>query len=371
MSLTIGLVGLPNVGKSTTFNALTQAQNAEVANYPFCTIQPNRAVVAVPDPRLEKLAEMVQPERKIPATIEFVDIAGLVKGASQGEGLGNQFLGHIRETQAIVHVVRCFDDPNVIHTSEVIDPVDDIETIVTELILADLEQVARKLEKLPREVKGDKSLKPVLDAALALQAHLDQGHPAATFPDRDGNAFAVLNHELRLLTAKPVIYAANVDEESLAAGNDYVQSVRAYAAEHGAEVVVLCAQFEAEMIGLTDEERAEFMEMAGDGSTPLESGLDQVIHGGFHLLDLIVFFTTTGGHEVRAWTLRRGSTAPEAAGVIHTDFQRGFIRAEVIPFPIYAEQGGESGAKSAGLMRLEGKEYMVQDGDVIHFRFNV
>ncbi len=367
MSLTIGLVGLPNVGKSTTFNALTQAQNAEVANYPFCTIQPNRAVVAVPDPRLDKLAQMIQPERKIPATIEFTDIAGLVKGASQGEGLGNQFLGHIRETQAIVHVVRCFDDPNVVHTSEVIDPVDDIEVINTELILSDLEQLERKLEKLPRLVKGDKSLQPVMDTALALQAHFAAGHPAATFPDRDGDAFSLLNHELRLLTAKPVIYAANVDEDSVAQGNAHVRAVKAYAAEHGAEVVVLCAQFEAEMIGLTPEEQAEFMALAGAS----ESGLEQVIHGGFRLLDLIVFFTTTGGHEVRAWTLRRGSTAPVAAGAIHTDFQRGFIRAEVIPFPIYVGHGGESGAKSAGLMRLEGKEYIVQDGDVVHFRFNV
>ncbi len=367
MSLTIGLVGLPNVGKSTTFNALTQAQNAEVANYPFCTIQPNRAVVAVPDPRLDKLADMVQPERKIPATIEFTDIAGLVKGASQGEGLGNQFLGHIRETQAIVHVVRCFDDPNVIHTSEVIDPVDDIEVINTELILADLEQLERKLEKLPRLVKGDKSLQPVMETALALQAHFAQGHPAVTFPDRESVAFSLLNHELRLLTAKPVIYAANVDEESLAQSNGYARAVAAYAAAHGAEVVVLCAQLEAEMIDLGEDERAEFMALAGAS----ESGLDQVIHGGFRLLDLIVFFTTTGGHEVRAWTLRRGSTAPEAAGAIHTDFQRGFIRAEVIPFPIYEAHGGEHGAKSAGLMRLEGKEYVVQDGDVIHFRFNV
>ena len=366
MSLSIGIVGLPNVGKSTTFNALTKEQNAEAANYPFCTIEPNKAIVAVPDERVDQLAAQVKPARTIYATVEFVDIAGLVKGASQGEGLGNQFLGNIRETSAIVHVVRCFEDENVIHVSATPDPRDDIEVINTELILADLEQLERKIERLTRQVKGDKSLQPVMDAAQKLQEHLGAGEPAATFTERDGDAFRSLNQEMRFITSKPVIFAANVNEENLDEDNAYVQVVRDYAAETGAEVVKLSAKLEEDMAGLTDEERAEFLRDAGAE----ESGLDQVIRKGFRALGLINFFTQ-GPKEVRAWTTSQGSKAPQAAGVIHTDFERGFIRAEVIPFEALIEHGSEAAAKSAGVMRTEGKEYVVQDGDVMHFRFNV
>ena len=366
MSLSIGIVGLPNVGKSTTFNALTKEQNAEAANYPFCTIEPNKAIVAVPDERVDQLSAQVKPARTIYATVEFVDIAGLVKGASQGEGLGNQFLGNIRETSAIVHVVRCFEDENVIHVSATPDPRDDIEVINTELILADLEQLERKIERLTRQVKGDKSLQPIMDAALKLRDHLGAGEPAATFAERDGDAFRALNQEMRFITSKPVIFAANVNEENLDEDNAYVQVVRNYAAETGAEVVKLSAKLEEDMAGLTDEERAEFLRDAGAE----ESGLDQVIRKGFRALGLLNFFTA-GPKEVRAWTTPQGSKAPQAAGVIHTDFERGFIRAEVIPFDELIKHGSEVAAKSAGVMRTEGKEYVVQDGDVMHFRFNV
>ncbi len=366
MSLSIGIVGLPNVGKSTTFNALTKEQNAEAANYPFCTIEPNKAIVAVPDERVDQLDKLVKPARTIYATVEFVDIAGLVKGASQGEGLGNQFLGNIRETSAIVHVVRCFEDENVIHVSTTPDPRDDIEVINTELGLADLEQLERKIERLTRQVKGDKSLQPMMDAAVKLRDHLGAGEPASTFLERDSDSFRALNDEMRFITSKPVIFAANVGEDDLVEENRYVQAVRKYAAETGAEVVKLSAKLEEDMAGLTDEERAEFLRDAG----AQESGLDQVIRKGFRALGLINFFTA-GPKEVRAWTTPQGAKAPRAAGVIHTDFERGFIRAEVIPFEELVKHGSESAAKSAGVMRTEGKEYVVQDGDVMHFRFNV
>jgi ribosome-binding ATPase len=366
MPLGIGIVGLPNVGKSTTFNALTEAQNAQVANYPFCTIEPNKAVVPVPDTRVDQLAALVKPEKTIYATVEFFDIAGLVKGASQGEGLGNQFLANIRETAAIVHVVRCFDDPNVIHVSAQPNPHEDIEVINLELVLADLQQLERKLERMVREVKGDRKLQPQYELALELKALLEQGQPVTAHPARGGDVFEALNKEMRFLTGKTVIYAANVDEEALVEDNEYVREVRAVAAEQGARVVKLCAKLEQEMVGMTDAERHEYLASLG----VQESGLEQVIHMGYAALGLITFFTV-GPKEVRAWTVRRGARAPQAAGVIHTDFERGFIRAEVIPFATFVRLGSESAAKAAGEMRVEGKEYVVHDGDVIHYRFNV
>jgi GTP-binding protein YchF len=366
MALSIGIVGLPNVGKSTTFNALTEAQNAQVANYPFCTIEPNKAIVAVPDPRIAKLAELVKPERTLNATVEFVDIAGLVKGASQGEGLGNQFLANIRETAAIVHVVRCFDDINVIHVSEQPNPREDIEIINLELILADLQQLERKIDRLAREVKGDRKLQSQYDLALELKQLLEAGKPVRAHADRDGDTFDALNREMRFLTGKKVIYAANVDEAALVEDNQYVTEVRALAAEEGAEVVKLCAKLEEEMVGMSDADRHEFLASLGVA----ESGLEQVIHLGYRALGLITYFTA-GPKEVRAWTVRNGAKAPEAAGVIHTDFEKGFIRAEVIPYEIYVKYGTEAAVKAAGSFQVEGKEYIVKDGDVMHFRFNV
>ncbi len=366
MTLGIGIVGLPNVGKSTTFNALTKTQNAEAANYPFCTIEPNKAIVPLIDPRLEKLAELVKPERVLYATVEFFDIAGLVKGASKGEGLGNQFLANIRETAALVHVVRCFDDENVIHVSAKVDPRDDIEVINVELMLADLQQLEGKIERLIRQVRGEKKLQPVLDVAHELKALLEVGKPVSAYPARDSEAYQTLNNEMRFLTGKTVIYAANVDEEYLVEDNDYVRVVRELAAEQNAEVVKLCAKLEEEMAGLTDAERHEFLADAG----VQETGLDQVVRKGFDALNLINYFTA-GVKEVRAWTIEKGWKAPQAAGVIHTDFERGFIRAEVIPYAEYVRLGSEAAAKTAGVMRVEGKEYVVQDGDIMHFRFNV
>lgn len=366
MSLSIGIVGLPNVGKSTTFNALSGAQNAQVANFPFTTIHPNRAVVPLPDPRLEKLQELVKVPNIIPATVEFVDIAGLVRGASRGEGLGNQFLDQIRNTNAIVHVVRCFDDPNVVHISEKPDPINDIEIVNIELALADLGQLERKIERLTSAVKGDKKLQPELDLAHVLQRHLQTGQPVSSFPHKESEAFHNLVQEMRFLTSKPVIYAANVDEAGFGEDNPYIQAVRQAAAQNGAEVVVLCARLEMEMLEMTPEERREFMELAGAECC----GLEQVIRKGFEALNLISFFTKNE-NEVRAWNIPRGTTAPKAAGVIHTDFERGFIRAEVIPYDVFVKYGSDAAVKAAGLLRLEGKEYIVQDGDVIYFRFNV
>ena len=366
MSLRVGIVGLPNVGKSTVFNALTATQNAEVANYPFCTIQPNIAVVPVPDERLEKLGALTPHDSVTPATIEFVDIAGLVKGASQGEGLGNQFLGTIRETAAIVHVIRCFDDENVIHVRGAPDPRGDIDVVNLELMLADLQQIDARLEKLSREVKGDRKLQPVLELAHTLKAGLEAGTPVAALADRTTDAFKTLDRELHFLSAKPVIYAANVDETGLAEDNAYVAAVREYAAQHDAEVITLCARLEEEMVGMEPAERLEFLALAG----AREGGLEQIIRRGYHLLGLISYFTTDS-RMVRAWTINRGWTAPQAAGVIHTDFERGFIRAEVIHWPDFVRYEHESAAKAAGVLHIEGREYVVQDGDVIHFRFNV
>ncbi len=367
MALNIGIIGLPNVGKSTTFNALTKAQNAEVANYPFCTIQPNKAIVAVPDRRLDSVHQLAGVRDKIYATIEFVDIAGLVKGASQGEGLGNQFLGNIRDADAIVHVVRCFEDPNVVHISAQPEPRVDIEIVNMELILADLQQLEGKMERLESQVKGDrKRYGPILNLAGELKAHLEGGRPIAAYAHRGQAAFMDFDKEMRFLTTKPVIFAVNVDEESLLEGSECITEVRRIAEEVGAEVIVLSAEMEAALIGLSEEERREYLDLAG----VQESGLDQLIHKSYALLDLISFFTMNE-KEVRAWTIREGWSAPKAAGVIHTDFERGFIRAEVVDFDTFAAQGSTAAARAAGLLRVEGKEYVVQDGDVIYFRFNV
>jgi ribosome-binding ATPase len=366
MSLQVGIVGLPNVGKSTLFNALTQAQNAEAANYPFCTIKPNQAIVTVPDDRVDKLAKVIDVPNAIHATIEFVDVAGLVKGASQGEGLGNQFLGNIRNVDAILHVVRCFDDPNVVHVNAKPDPTDDISVINTELALADLQQLERKIEKLERQVKGDADLKPVLAMAQTVSDFIGTGQPLWQFPQCETDAFNELNRDMQFLTAKPAIYAANVDEDSLNDGNAYVEAARAVVAAQGAEMVVLCAQLEQEMIGLDDEERAEYQMLYGIQA----SGLEQVIRKCYVSLGLISYFSFND-EEVRAWTIHEGYTAPQAAGVIHTDFERGFIKAEVVDYGSFVEMGSRSAIKSAGLMRVEGQEYIVKDGDVILFRFNV
>jgi len=366
MALSIGIVGLPNVGKSTVFNALTQAQNAEVANYPFCTIQPNRAVVPVPDARLERLAEMIPHDSVTHATLEFVDIAGLVAGASRGEGLGNKFLAQIREASAILHVVRCFDDPNVVHIRALPDPRADIEIVNLELMLADLQQLDNRMERLERQAKGDRKLAPQAETARALMEMLERGEPVSAYPEQDGAGFQALNQEMNFLSAKPVIYVANVDEAGLAEDNDYTHTVRAVAAEQGADVVKLCAKLEDEMAGMSDAERHEYLALAGVE----ESGLEQVIRLGYHTLGLISYFTTDS-RMLRAWTIRAGWTAPQAAGVIHTDFERGFIRAEVIHVDEFVRHGSEAAARHAGALRTEGKEYVVQDGDVIHFRFNV
>jgi GTP-binding protein YchF len=366
MSLSIGIVGLPNVGKSTVFNALTGAQQAMVANYPFCTIEPNRAIVPLRDARLDQLHALVGVPNRIYATIDCVDIAGLVQGASQGEGLGNQFLSHVRNTDALIHVVRGFDDPNVVHVHGTVDPRQDIEIINIELALADMGQIERKLIKLESDIKANRKLLPLFELAQSLQTHLGEGKPVSTHPDHESEIFKDLAHEMRFLTAKPIIFAVNVDETGLAEDTPETTIVRAVAAEQGAEVVVLCARLEEEMVAMTAEEQQEFLELAGAS----ESGLEQVVRKGFNALGLISYFTKNK-KEVRAWHIPAGTRAPQAAGVIHTDFERGFIRAEVIPFETYAEKGSDAAVRAAGLLRSEGKEYVVQDGDVILFRFNV
>jgi GTP-binding protein YchF len=366
MPLHIGIIGLPNVGKSTVFNALTQKQNAEVANYPFCTIEPNQAVVPVPDERLEQLAEMVGVETLIYTTIEFWDIAGLVKGASQGEGLGNQFLSTIRNTDALLHVVRCFEDPNVVHISETPDPREDIEIIQVELALADLEQINKKIDKLTRQTKGDKGFTAIMEMAVKIQKHLQTGRPLSTFSSQHEQIYQALERELRFLTAKPVIYAANIGEDYLTREHPFFPVIEEFAQKEGGEVVQLSALLESELILLEDDERAEYLALSG----VQESGLEKIIQTGYRTLDLISFFTYNEG-ETRAWTVRRGTKAPQAAGQIHTDFQKGFIKAEVIPFTVFAEYGSTAAVKTAGKLRVEGKEYIVQDGDVIYFRFNV
>ncbi|KRG55168.1 redox-regulated ATPase YchF [Stenotrophomonas sp. W1S232] len=363
MGIKCGIVGLPNVGKSTLFNALTKAGIA-AANFPFCTIEPNTGIVPVPDPRLDALAAIVKPERVIPTTMEFVDIAGLVAGASKGEGLGNKFLAHIRETDAIAHVVRCFEDGNVIHVANKVDPIADIDTIDTELALADLESVLKALDRATRAAKAnDKEAlarKPVLEKLVAV---LDQGRSARS-AGLDAEEKALVR-DMFLITLKPLMYIANVAEDGFE-NNPHLDAVRARAQEEGAEVVPVCAAIEEELSQLEDADRDEFLKDLGLD----EPGLNRVIRAGYKLLGLQTYFTA-GVKEVRAWQLRAGSTAPQAAGVIHTDFERGFIRAETIGYDDFINLKGEAGAKEAGRLRLEGKDYIVKEGDVLHFRFNV
>jgi GTP-binding protein YchF len=362
--LRAGIVGLPNVGKSTLFNALVANAKAQAANFPFCTIEPNVGVVAVPDKRLEALSQISDSAQIVPARVEFVDIAGLVKGASQGEGLGNQFLANIREVDAIVHVVRCFENDDIVHVAGSVDPVRDIEVINLELALADLSQIERRIDRVRKQARTSKDAQAELAILEKIQPVLNEGKPARQ---------VVLNEEeelmiqvLGLLTRKPIIYAANVSEDDLASGNEWVEKVRAIAADENAQVVIVSAQVEAELIELSEEERADFLESLG----VKEGGLKSLIRATYELLGLRTYFTT-GPKETRAWTIRAGMSAPQAAGVIHTDFERGFIRAETVAYQDLVTAGSMTAAKEKGLVRSEGKEYVVQEGDVMLFRFNV
>jgi GTP-binding protein YchF len=363
MGFKCGIVGLPNVGKSTLFNALTETAAAQAANYPFCTIEPNVGEVAVPDPRLDKLAMLGKSEKTVPTRLTFVDIAGLVRGASKGEGLGNQFLANIREVDAIAHVVRCFEDSDITHVEGKIDPVADIETIETELMLADLDSLERRVDALEKKARGnDREAKETLDLVQRALALLREGKPARLIERKpeEERTFAMLG----LLTVKPVLYVCNVEEGAAATGNEFSAKVEARAKEEGAVAVVISAKIESEIAVLSREERVDYLDAVG----LKEAGLDRLIRAGYSLLDLVTYFTV-GPKEARAWTIPRGTKAPQAAGVIHTDFERGFIRSETIAYDDYIALSGEAGARDAGKLRLEGKDYVVADGDVLHFRF--
>ena len=365
-------MGLPNVGKSTLFNALTKKQQAAAENYPFCTIEPNSAIVEVADQRLEKLAELAKPEQIIRATVEFTDIAGLVKGASKGEGLGNKFLANIRECDAILHVVRCFENDDIIHVQEggnksaPIDPVGDAEVIETELILADMEQLQKRYDRVKKEAQAKPPMRPEAEACAALLKHLEEGKPVRAFPRKDGDAILPVLAELHFLTDKKVIYCANVADDNVTGeGNAHVAALRDYAAKQGSEMVVICAQMEADLAGLTDDEAKEFLQSYG-----LEqSSLDRTIKLAYDTLGLASFLTA-GPKESRAWTFRKGWKAPKCAGVIHTDFEKGFIRAQVVAYEDFVKYGGQAGAREHGVLRPEGKEYEMKDGDVVEFMFN-
>jgi GTP-binding protein YchF len=363
MGFKCGIVGLPNVGKSTLFNALTETAAAQAANYPFCTIEPNVGEVAVPDPRLDKLAAIAKSEQIVPTRLTFVDIAGLVRGASKGEGLGNQFLANIREVDAIAHVVRCFEDSDITHVEGKIDPIADIETIETELMLADLDSLERRVDALEKKARGnDKEAKEMLDLVKRALPLLREGKPARLVERKpeEEKMFAMLG----LMTAKPVLYVCNVEEGAAATGNEFSKRVEARAKEEGAVSVVISAKIESEIAVLSREDRADYLEAVG----LTEAGLDRLIRAGYDLLHLVTYFTV-GPKEARAWTITKGTKAPQAAGVIHTDFERGFIRAETIAYDDYVGLNGEAGARDAGKLRLEGKDYVVADGDVMHFRF--
>lgn len=366
MGIRCGIVGLPNVGKSTLFNAITSSSQAAAENYPFCTIEPHTGVVAVPDPRLKMLTTLMEPEREVPTTIEFVDIAGLVKGAAQGEGLGNQFLSHIREVDAIAHVVRAFDDPNIIHVDGSINPKRDIEVIEAELILKDLETLDKKAEGVQRKTKtGDPKAKAEADFYARLREHLSQGR-LARYMKLANDDEALWMRDMHLLTNKPMLYVANTDEHSVTTGNAYIDAIKEIAKQEGTLVVVICAKIEAELSELDESERESFLKELG---LP-EPGLHTLVRAAYDLLGLQTYFTA-GKKEVRAWTVRKGAKAPEAAGVIHTDFEKGFIRAEVMKYDDLVRLKTENAVKEAGLLKSEGREYTVQDGDVMHFRFNV
>lgn len=368
MSLSVGIVGLPNVGKSTLFNALSSKQ-AEAANYAFCTIEPNVGVVEVPDVRFDRLVTLFAPKKRVPATVEFVDIAGLVRGASKGEGKGNTFLSHIREADAVAHVVRCFEDPNVIHVDDRISPVDDMETIETELILRDLETVQRRADKAQKAAKGNNAFeKKAAHLCQDLRALLDSGKPASLYDPGDDEDHQRILHDMFLITTKPMFYVANVKEHQIQdpSQDPLVQQVRAHAESRGVPIVVICAAIEAEIMSLPPEDRGDFLESVGLE----EPGLNHIIRTGYGALDLLTFFTA-GEPEVHAWTIAKGTKAPGAAGKIHSDFERGFIKAEVMSFEDLWELKTEAAVNAAGKLRVEGKEYVVRDGDIVHFRFNV